>query len=253
MRVINTKSFYLTDTGKVREHNEDSVTILKNISDEYLMLVADGMGGHRKGEVASALTLAHLGKRFAESASIGTKIDAVNWLSDNINEINKEILDYGEKNENSKGLGTTVVAAIITKEFLIFANIGDSSGYVMKNNKLHRVTKPHTLVNLLVDAGDLTEEQAKNHPKKNVLMKALGAAEKAEPDIFVVDNGCDAVLLCSDGLTGMLSDEQIEKVLLEDDLTVEEKVIKLIKKCNARGGNDNISIAYLVRESGDIA
>ena len=253
MRVINTKSFYLTDTGKVREHNEDSVTILKNISDEYLMLVADGMGGHRKGEVASALTLAHLGKRFAESASIGTKIDAVNWLSDNINEINKEILDYGEKNENSKGLGTTVVAAIITKEFLIFANIGDSSGYVMKNKKLHRVTKPHTLVNLLVDAGDLTEEQAKNHPKKNVLMKALGAAEKAEPDIFVVDNGCDAVLLCSDGLTGMLSDEQIEKVLLEDDLTVEEKVIKLIKKCNARGGNDNISIAYLVRESGDIA
>ena len=253
MRVINTKSFYLTDTGKVREHNEDSVTILKNISDEYLMLVADGMGGHRKGEVASALTLAHLGKRFAESASIGTKIDAVNWLSDNINEINKEILDYGEKNENSKGLGTTVVAAIITKEFLIFANIGDSSGYVMKNNKLHRVTKPHTLVNLLVDAGDLTEEQAKNHTKKNVLMKALGAAEKAEPDIFVVDNGCDAVLLCSDGLTGMLSDEQIEKVLLEDDLTVEEKVIKLIKKCNARGGNDNISIAYLVRESGDIA
>ena len=86
------KSFYLTDTGRVREHNEDSVTILKNISGEYLCVVADGMGGHRKGEVASALTVAHLGKRFTESASIGTKIDAVNWLSDNINEINKEIL-----------------------------------------------------------------------------------------------------------------------------------------------------------------
>ena len=136
---------------------------------------------------------------------------------------------------------------------LIFANIGDSLGYVMKNNKLHRVTKPHTLVNLLVEAGDLTEEQAKNHPKKNVLMKALGAAEKAEPDIFVVDNESNAILLCSDGLTGMLNDEQIEKVLLEENLTVEEKVIKLIKKCNARGGTDNISIAYLVRESGDIA
>ena len=87
------KSFYLTDTGRVREHNEDSVTILKNISGEYLCVVADGMGGHRKGEVASALTVAHLGKRFTESASIGTKIDAVNWLSDNINEINKEILN----------------------------------------------------------------------------------------------------------------------------------------------------------------
>ena len=211
------------------------------------------MGGHRKGEVASALTVAHLGKRFSESASIGTKIDAVNWLSDNIAEINKEILDYGEENENSKGLGTTVVAAIITKEFIIFANIGDSSGYVIKNSKLHKVTKPHTLVNLLVDAGDLTPEQALNHPKKNVLMKALGAAEKCEPDIFDVDNESTGIFLCSDGLTGMLTDEQIEKVLLETDLTIEEKVVKLIKKCNARGGTDNISIAYLVRESGDIA
>ena len=253
MRVINTKSFYLTDTGRVREHNEDSVTILKNMSGEYLLVVADGMGGHRKGEVASALTVTHLGKRFTESASVGTKIDAVNWLSDNINEINKEILNYGEKNENSKGLGTTVVAAIVTKEFLIFASLGDSSGYVMKNNKLHRVTKPHTLVNLLVDAGNLTEEQAKNHPKKNVLMKALGAAEKVDPDIFDVDNESDAIFLCSDGVTSLLNDEQIEKVLLENNLTVEEKVIKLIKKCNARGGTDNISIAYLIRESGDIA
>ena len=251
MRVTNTKSFYLTDNGRVREHNEDSVTILKNINNEYLLVVADGMGGHRKGEVASALTVAHLGKRFSESASVGTKIDAVNWLSDNINEINREILDYGEQNENSKGLGTTVVAAIVTKEFLIFANVGDSSGYVMKNNKLHKVTKPHTLVNLLVDAGDLTEEEALNHPRKNVLMKALGAAEKCEPDIFDVDNESNQVFLCSDGLTGMLSDDQIEKVLLEKDLTIEEKVIKLIKKCNVRGGNDNISVAYLVRESGD--
>ena len=247
------KSFYLTDTGRVREHNEDSVTILKNINGEYLCVVADGMGGHRKGEVASALTVAHLGKRFSESASIGTKIDAVNWLSDNIAEINKEILDYGEENENSKGLGTTIVASIVTKEFIIFANIGDSSGYVIKNNKLHKVTKPHTLVNLLVDAGDLTPEQALNHPKKNVLMKALGAAEKCEPDIFDVDNESTGIFLCSDGLTGMLTDEQIEKVLLETDLTIEEKVVKLIKKCNARGGTDNISIAYLVRESGDIA
>lgn len=132
-----------------------------------------------KGEVASALTVTHLGKRFQESASVGTKIDAVNWLSDNINEINKEIFKYGEENENSKGLGTTVVAAIVTKEFLIFANIGDSSGYVMKNKKLHKVTKPHTLVNFLVDTGDITLEEAKNHPKKNVLMKALGVTENA--------------------------------------------------------------------------
>ena len=251
--MINTKTFYLTDTGQVRSHNEDSVTILKNSNDEYLMIVADGMGGHRKGEVASSLTVTHLGKRFTESSSVGTKLDAINWLKDNINEINSEIIDYGEKNENSKGLGTTLVAAIITKEFIIMSNIGDSSGYAMKNNKLHKVTKPHTLVNLLVDAGNITEEEAKNHPKKNVLMRALGATEKCEVDMFDVDNDSEEILLCSDGLTNMLTDDQIEKVLLTDELTIDEKVIKLIKKCNARGGNDNISIAYLVRESGDEA
>ena len=188
----------------------------------------------------------------SDIADVGGLGGLKNWLNDNIMEINKEILDYGEEHENSKGLGTTVVAAIVTKEFLIFANIGDSSGYVMKSGKLHKVTKPHTLVNLLLDAGNITEEEAKNHPKKNVLMKALGAAEKAEPDIFDVDNESTEILLCSDGLTSMLSDDQIEKVLLEEELTVEEKVIKLIKKCNARGGTDNISIAYLIRERADL-
>lgn len=241
------KSFYLTDAGRVRSHNEDSVTILKNSNNEYLMIVADGMGGHRKGEVASSMALAHLGKRFTSISSIGTKLDAVNWLNDNINEVNRQILKYAEENIDSTGMGTTLVAALITKDFLIFGNIGDSSGYVMKNRKLHKVTKDHTLVNLLVEAGDLTEEEAKYHPKKNVLMKALGASEKCEPDIFYVeDDNCDGVILCSDGLTSMLSNEQIEKVLNEDELTIEEKVSKLIRKCNARGGTDNISVAYLV-------
>lgn len=244
------KSFYLTDTGRVRSHNEDSVTILKNLNNEYLMCVADGMGGHRKGEVASSMALTHLGKRFTESSSVGTKVDAVNWLNDNIYEINKEILDYAQTHEDSMGMGTTIVIAILTKSFLMFGNIGDSSGYVLKNNHLHKVTKDHTLVNLLVAAGDLTEEEAKNHPKKNVLMKALGVTEKVDIDIFDVDNTSEAIMLCSDGLTNMLSEEQIEKVLNEDS-AIEEKVSKLIRKCNARGGTDNISVAYLIKESGD--
>lgn len=241
------KTCYMTDSGKVRSHNEDSVTILKNASDEYLLVVADGMGGHRKGEVASSLAVSRLGKRFNDTPSIGTKLDAVNWLNDNINEINKEILEYGENNIDSKGLGTTVVVALLTKSYLIFGNIGDSSGYVIKNNKLHKVTKAHTLVNLLVEAGNITPEEAKTHPKKNILMKALGVSEKCELDIFDVDIESEAILLCSDGLTNMLSDEQIEKVLLDEEIDTEEKVDKLIKKCNARGGNDNISIAYLNR------
>ncbi len=243
------KSYYLTDTGRVRSHNEDSVTIVRNGSGEYLLVVADGMGGHRAGEVASSLAVTHLGKRFSSISSIGSKLDAVNWLNDNVNEINESILEYAKNHFDSKGLGTTLVLALLTNDYLIFGNIGDSSGYVLKNNKLHKVTHDHTLVNLLVEAGDLTEEEAKVHPKRNVLMKALGAGEKIDIDIFDVEKDVDGVLLCSDGLTTMLQKEQVEKIL-EEDLTIEQKVAKMIKKCNSRGGQDNISVAYLDIKSG---
>ena len=246
------KSFYLTDAGRVRSHNEDSVTILKNDNNEYLLMVADGMGGHRAGEVASSLAVTHFGKRFNSMRSIGSKLDAVNWLNDNVSEINEAILEYANNHHDSTGLGTTLVLALLTKDYLIFGNIGDSTGFVLKNGHLHQVTKPHSLVNLLVETGQLTEEEAKYHPKKNVLMKALGAMEKVDLDIFDVDLSSEAILLCSDGLTNMLSNEQIEKVLNDTELTIEEKVIKLIRKCNARGGQDNVSIAYLqIKESGE--
>ncbi len=242
------KAFYLTDSGKVRSHNEDSVTILKNEANEYLLLVADGMGGHKAGEVASSMVVTHLGKRFSNMASIGSKVDAINWIKDNISEINKEILDYAIKYPEATGLGTTVVLAIYTKDFLIFGNIGDSSGFVYKDKTLHKVTNDHTLVSILVANGELSEEEAKYHPKKNVLLKALGSNEKVDIDIFCVDSPVDGIFLCSDGLTNMLTKEQIEKVLSDEELDIEEKVIKLIRKSNARGGTDNISIAYLSLE-----
>ena len=242
------KSYYLTDSGRVRSHNEDSVTIVKNQSGEHLMMVADGMGGHRAGEIASSMVVTHLGSRFANLSTIGTKFDAVNWLNENINTINTNIIKYTEENPESTGMGTTIVLALLTKDFLIFGNIGDSSGFVLKNGKLIKITKDHTLVNLLVEAGEIKPEEAVNHPKKNVLMKALGTESKQTLDIFDVDTNVDAVLLCSDGLTNMLTREQIEKVLNEENMNVEDKLIKIIKKCNARGGNDNISIAYLLKE-----
>lgn len=243
------KSYYLTDAGRIRDHNEDSVTILKNASGEYLLMVADGMGGHRAGEVASSLAVSHLGKRFVDIPTIGSKLDAVNWLRDNINEINKNIIDYTKQNPETAGMGTTLVVALLTSEYLIFGNIGDSVGFVIKNQELLKVTKEHTLVNFLVSMGEITEAEAQNHPKKNVLMKALGAADVCELDIFDVDKDIDGILLCSDGLTNMLSVEQIQKVCNDEELTVEEKVKKLIKKSNARGGSDNVTVAYLVRES----
>ncbi len=148
-------------------------------------------------------------------------------------------------------MGTTLVVALVTKEYVLFGNIGDSSGFVIKNDKLHKVTYDHTLVNLLLKAGELTEEEAKDHPKKNVLMKALGANNPIDIDIFDCDMDIDSILVCSDGLTTMLDNDQIEKVLLSD-IDIEDKVIKLIRKSNNRGGSDNISVAYLdLKESGE--
>lgn len=241
------RSFYLTDAGKVRSHNEDSVIILKNKDDEYLLAVADGMGGHSAGEVASSIAISYLAKHFKESFLKMKKSDAVHWLRTSVNEMNSLIFRYVEDHPESRGMGTTLVVAILTKEYLLFGNIGDSSGFVMKDGQLHKVTYDHTLVNLLVTAGELTEEEAKDHPKKNVLMKALGANDPIDIDIFDCDMDVSAILLSSDGLTNMLEEEQMERVLLSD-LSVEDKVIKLIRKANNRGGTDNISVAYLVRE-----
>lgn len=238
--------FYMTDPGKVREQNEDSVIIVKNESNEYLLAVADGMGGHCGGEIASSIAIAHLGKRFKEISSIGNKEDAINWLKEVVSEANFAIYKHTANNPENAGMGTTLVCSILTNEYLLFGNIGDSSGYVLKNKKFHKITTDHTLVNLLVRSGELTEAEAKDHPRKNVLMRALGANVSVEMDIFDVETDVSAILLCSDGLTNMLDDEQIEKVL-NDNLTVEEQVNKLIHKSNNRGGNDNISVAYIKR------
>ncbi len=242
---------YETDSGKVRTHNEDSVVITRNASHEYLMVVADGMGGHKAGEVASSMVVSSLGNRFASLSSIGTKEEAVVWLKEIIDEINLKILKYAEEHVEASGLGTTCVCAILTDTFLIFGNIGDSSGYVKKKGKLYKVTKDHTLVNMLVETGDLSEEEAKMHPQKNVLMKAMGASEKVDIDIFDVEIDIDEIFLCSDGLTNMITKDQIEKVLNDSDLLIEQKVNKLIMKSNSRGGSDNITVAYLIKESGD--
>ncbi len=241
------KSFYLTDAGKVRDHNEDSVIIIKNNNNDYLMAIADGMGGHCAGEVASSIAIRYLGKHFNDTFFNMRKVDAVNWLRDCAKEINTLIFRHEKDHPESKGMGTTLVVAIVTDDYILFGNIGDSSGFVVKDDKLHKVTYDHTLVNLLLSAGELTKEEASVHPKKNVLMKALGANDPIDIDIFDCDMGVSQIMLCSDGLTNMLEVDQIERVLLSDS-DIEDKVIKLIRKANNRGGTDNISVAYLIRE-----
>lgn len=244
------QTYYITDPGKVRDHNEDNVIILNNEKNEYILAVADGMGGHKAGEVASAIVINHLTEEFYRLNEMGSKENAIEWLRNIVTEMNNKIFDYTKENTDSKGMGTTFVCAIVTKDYLLYGNIGDSSGFVIKNKKMHKVTKDHTLVNLLVSTGELTEEEAKYHPRKNVLMRALGANNPIDIDIFDVDTNIQGVFLCSDGLTNMLTTEQIERVLSSES-SIEEALEKLIKKANARGGNDNISIAYLKKESGD--
>ena len=235
---------YLTDPGKVRDHNEDSVIIVRNNSNEILMAVADGMGGHLCGEVASSIAIKHIADRFIHMSSIGNKDDAEHWIQMTVSEINALIYKYTEEHPESLGMGTTFVCAILTKDFLLYGNIGDSSGFAIKGDNIQKVTNDHTLVNLLVKSGELTEEEAENHPKKNVLLKALGATTTVEMDIFDVETNIDGIFLCSDGVTNMLKKEQILKILKED-IEIDDKLEKIILKCNNRGGTDNMSVAYL--------
>ena len=241
------KTFYLTDSGRVREHNEDNLIIVKNKNNEYLLAVADGMGGHRAGEVASNIVINHLTDRFLKNEQIGDKEEAINWIKTTVSEANELIIKHTQDYPESTGMGTTIVVALYSKNYLLFGNLGDSSGFVVKNHELHKITNDHTLVNLLVKSGELTEEEAKDHPRKNVLMKALGATTSIEMDIFDVETDVDGILLCSDGLTNMLEQDQIMKVL-DTDSSVEEKLNKLVIKSNNRGGTDNISIAYLTKD-----
>lgn len=238
---------YLTDPGKVREHNEDSVIIVKNHNNEYLLAVADGMGGHRGGEIASSIAISHIGKSFRDLGKLGKKEDAILWIKNVVSEANVQIYKYTEENPEAAGMGTTIVMSLLTKDYLLFGNIGDSSGYVYKDKQVHKITNDHTLVNLLLKSGEITEEEAKDHPRKNVLMKALGATTNVEMDIFDVETDVEGIFLCSDGLTNMLEDEQISKVLNEET-TADEKVNKLIIKANNRGGTDNISVAFLKKD-----
>ena len=237
-------SYFLTDTGRIRTHNEDSVTIVKNKKGEVLACVADGVGGHKAGEIASQIAINTITEAFKETFKDLDKLSAINWLRQATTEINNKMFSYVDKHEEAKGMGTTLVCALITKDYILIGNVGDSSGFAIKKEKLYKITYDHTLVNLLLKAGEITEDEAKNHPKKNVLMKALGTNDPIEIDIFDCDLDIEGILLASDGLTNMLDKEKIMAVLNTNE-PIQDKVIKLIAKANNRGGTDNISVAYI--------
>ena len=134
------QTFYMTDAGKVRTHNEDSVIIINNKNNEFILAVADGMGGHKAGEIASNIAIEHITSVFEKIESIGTKENAIDWLRKVVKEINEKIFSYTSTHPESKGMGTTLVIAIKTDDYILYGNIGDSSGYAIKNEKIHKIT-----------------------------------------------------------------------------------------------------------------
>lgn len=239
------EAYYATEVGKVRGHNEDNVIAVATNLDEYLLVVSDGMGGHRAGEVASMITTTYLADDFMNQKFID-KEAAINWLKDSIKIINNKIMEYSENNPTTKGMGTTVVVCVVTKEFGVIGNIGDSSGYLVYKDEIIKITDDHTLVNMLVKAGELTPEEAKFHPRRNILMKALGTNDPVEIDIFEIEMDFKGILLCSDGLTNMITEKEI-LTILQKEKDIKVAVDRLISKANNRGGTDNISVAYYKR------
>lgn len=235
------KVAYQTDIGHQRKENQDQVAKFTAPDGTLLVVVADGIGGSRSGDVAAQITVDHLGRQF-QAASPNSSLEAIRWFAREVQLINDEILQKSTENPEYQGMGTTLVAAIIFDQAMVVANIGDSRGYVLHDNLLTQVTIDHSLVNELVKHGDITEEEARNYPQNNIITRAIGVSADARIEANRFDLGAgDQILLCSDGLSKMITREQMMGVL-ESDLSLTEKCSQLIKMANEAGGPDNITV-----------
>ena len=235
------KVAYQTDIGHQRKENQDRVAKFTAPDGTLLVVVTDGIGGSRSGDVAAQITVDHLGRQF-QAASPNSSLEAIRWFAREVQLINDEILQKSTENPKYQGMGTTLVAAIIFDQAMVVANIGDSRGYVLHDNLLTQVTIDHSLVNELVKHGDITEEEARNYPQNNIITRAIGVSADARIEVNCFDLGAgDQILLCSDGLSKMITREQMMGVL-ESDLSLTEKCSQLIKMANQAGGPDNITV-----------
>lgn len=235
--------YSLTDMGVTREMNQDyfftsddSLGHLPN-----LFIVADGMGGHKAGEFASRYTVDTIVKGVKKCR----KRDAESILSTAITAANQALREYGSEHSEMRGMGTTVVAASLKGDHLTVANVGDSRLYLV-GKKMRQISKDHSLVQELVRMGEITKEQARNHPDKNIITRAIGAEDSIEIDFFHVRvHEGDKILLCSDGLTNMVKNSVIRETLNREDLSLEEKVELLVDTANKNGGKDNITVVVV--------
>jgi PPM family protein phosphatase len=220
-----------TDIGRVRERNEDSILV-----EPPLYVVADGMGGHRGGQVASQLALETLEQLSGDGSGS---------LAEHVRRANRAVWDRALEDERLSGMGTTLTAARIDGSSALIAHVGDSRAYLLRDGMLRQLTTDHTLVARMVSSGEITEAEAENHPHKNVLTRAIGTDEQVEVDEDTVDlQADDHLLLCSDGLTGMVTEDQIQAILEHSD-GAQQAADRLVKAANRAGGIDNISVVVL--------
>lgn len=232
----------LTNVGRHRKNNEDNFCMGENKCGIFAV-VADGMGGHLAGEVASTMAVESLKESF-ENLEIKSEDDFFSKVSLAYAEANRKIYEYAENNSRVLGMGTTAVSAFICGDKLYVANVGDSRAYIVDEDTITQVTKDHSYVQQLVDSGVINKEQAKNHPKRNYITRAIGTEEDIEVDVFNVDYKGETILLCSDGLSGLVSDETMLKIVNQEE-NMEEIVNKLVEAANEEGGTDNITVALL--------
>jgi len=237
------KTFSITDIGRRRKLNQDYV-----FSSEMpvgplnnLFLVADGMGGHNAGDYASRYTI----ETIVEEIGKATDESQVAVLENAIKSANVKIRKKAEEEAELNGMGTTVVAATISDDKLCVANVGDSRLYIINNREIKQITRDHSLVEEMIRMGGLKREAARTHPDKNIITRAIGAQDDVVVDFFEVKlNKDDVVLMCSDGLSNMIEDEEI-RMIMQGQRDVVEKAESLVKAANNNGGKDNIAVVLV--------
>lgn len=230
-----------TDVGKARDLNEDSYYVPQEEEDLKLFIVADGMGGYNGGEIASSLAI-KAAKNYIETNFISTPKDResiLELIKSSMQYANMVVYEKSKEDDELKGMGTTLEICFIYENKMYIGHIGDSRIYRIRKHIIRKLTNDHSYVETLVKDGKITREEAKTHPKKNMLMKALGCTEYIEPDVFV--RGFlkdDIVLMSSDGLTNMIDEQEIFNIITNNKENASEM---LIQKANDNGGYDNIT------------
>ena len=231
-----------SDVGQRRKVNEDAAGYFESKNNIPLMMVCDGIGGHNAGEIASAMALMSIGQAW-EKTEFNDIEEVYQWLIKKITEANEAIFTRSAQYEDLYGMGTTVVVASIIGNQLMIANVGDSRAYVLRNFQLKQLTEDQSLVNALLKSGEITPEEAENHPNKNIVTQSLGVTSSVEIDfVRMTVKDEDTLLLCSDGLSDMLSLEEIRNIMNHYS-DVEQQVEKAIQEANEAGGRDNITVA----------